>query len=189
MDIPCSIELRCKGTAAKFHKRFIHMNISLSQMSNVSSLLEYAAMARKRRYSYQHFMKARKTQFGKNDDDIIALRKNLKSQNSCFSLSDTDSPRLFRGWISFFVFSPWQCIQASLIRCSSGLTKTLNFILRFLAMAVYSSKLDTLLIWLNENVLQGNNLRGSYLRHPLVKKTQKSFAKISYISYTRRGNL
>ena len=84
MDIPCSIELRCKGTAAKFHKRFIHMNISLSQMSSVSSLLEYAAMARKRRYSYQHFMKARKTQFGRNDDDIIALRKNLKSQKILF---------------------------------------------------------------------------------------------------------
>ena len=44
-------------------------------------------------------------------------------------------------------------------------------------MAVYSSKLDTLLIWLNENVLQGNNLRGSYLRHPLVKKLKKVLLK------------
>ena len=50
MDIPCSIELRCKGTAAKFHKRFIHMNISLSQISSVSSLLEYAAMAKDRTF-------------------------------------------------------------------------------------------------------------------------------------------
>ena len=46
---------------------------------------------------------------------------------------------------------------------------------RFLAMAAYSSKLDTLLIWLNENVLQGKNLRGSYLRHPPVKKHTKKF--------------
>jgi hypothetical protein len=70
----------------------------------------------------------------------------------------------FSRWISSYLFSPWQ----SKLACSAhGLSKTLDFILPFLAMA---EQVDLLCSWLIENVqIYDTNHHREYEIHPRLQ--------------------
>ena len=67
------------------------------------------------------------------------------------------------GWYKYRRFLAMAVYSSKLDTLLIWLNENVGKNLRFLAMAAYSSKLDTLLIWLNENVLQGVCKRGTAL--------------------------